>query len=203
MAAILPFLPSIISGGSAIASALLARNNNKPTENQQRQRELVDQLMASLKGNGPFNDLFNANEDTFNKSFRDPALSNFKNRTVPAIQQGYIGGQYGQQRGGTGLEDTLTRAGVDMDQLLNQHYANFQQNAQNNQIGGINAILNQGAGPSQTPGIGESIRQGAQGFLQGYPSTTSGQKDIQGILDYFKNQNGQPDKEPKTNGFEG
>ena len=62
----------------------------------------------------------------------------FKNQIAPQIQQGFIAD--GMQSG-TGLEDTLTRAGVDLDQLINQEYMNFQNNAMNRSMSSIDQIL--------------------------------------------------------------
>jgi hypothetical protein len=57
------------------------------------------------------------------------------------------------------------RAGVDMDQMLNQYYAQYQQNAQNRQMGGINAILAQGPGAPTTPSMGQAAMQGLGGYM--------------------------------------
>ena len=184
--AILPFVPSIISGGSAIASALLGRGNPKETGMQKKQRELVDQLLASLNGTGPYSDLFQADEAGFQKSFVEPAMSRFRNQTAPQIQQSYISG--GQQRS-TGLEDTLARAGVDMDQLLNEHYLNYTQQAQNRKSGALNAILGAPAGIPDKQSIGSALQEGAAGFLSNYPGTKQGSLDIENILNYFKGNN--------------
>lgn len=167
------------------------------TEIQKKQRELVDQLIASLNGNGPYSGLFQANEADFNKSFREPALANFKNRTAPAIQQAYVGGQYGQQRGGTGIEDSLARAGVDMDQMLNQSWAQYQQAAQDRQANAISGILNQGPGAPQ-----------AQSPSSQYFGSESLGNDINQILKSFNDRRyNQTDSltdrfEPVRKGFE-
>ena len=87
----------------------------KETPMQAKQRELVDQLLGSLQGGGPFSSLFNVDEAGFQRSFVDPMKYKFQSQIAPQIQQQYI--ESGQQRG-TGLDDTLTRAGVDMDQEL-------------------------------------------------------------------------------------
>ena len=111
---------SLVGGGLGSIAGGLMSSRPKPTDMQNQQKELVDQLLASLKGDGPYSDLFNVNEESFNKGFRDPAMAQFKNQIAPQIQQQYIAA--GQQRG-TGMEDSLARAGVDMDQMLNQKYA--------------------------------------------------------------------------------
>ena len=150
---------------------------NTETPTQAKQRELVDQLIGSLNGQGPFANLFSANEEDFNKGFRDPAMAKFKSQTIPDIQQGYVGGQFGQQRGGTGIEDSLARAGVDMEQLLNENYLKFQQGAQNRQSNAIGSILGQGAG-APVPESFASQYFGSEGFGN----------DIGTLLNSFKNK---------------
>jgi hypothetical protein len=154
---------------------------NQETPMQAKQREVIDQLMASLQGNGPYSDLFNADEGTFQRSFVEPMKQKFQSQIAPQIQQSYISS--GQQRG-TGLDDTLTRAGVDIDQLLNQHYAQMQQQAQANKMNAFGSVLGMGAGPAQTPTIGQSIGQGVSGYLSG----GSFGKDIGDITQAFSSK---------------
>src|ERR1044072_7152085 len=109
----------LTAAGSIGGGFLAGRGSASPeTKMQKTQRKLVDQLLASLGGEGPDANLYNADENIFQKSFVEPALSKFNYQIAPQIQQQYI--QSGQQRG-TGLEDQLLRAGVDLDALLNQH----------------------------------------------------------------------------------
>lgn len=166
----------VSAAGSAVGGIL---GKKKETGTQKKQRALVDDLLASLKGQGSYNDLFSADEAAFQKGFVEPAQSRFRNQTAPAIQQQYIAS--GQQRG-TGLDDTLARAGVDMDQLLNEHYAQFQQGAQNRQVGAINSILGYGGqGPQST---GDAAKQGVAGYLSG----SGFGSDISGILGAVSNK---------------
>jgi hypothetical protein len=157
--AILPFLPAIIGAASSGLGALFG--GNKETPMQGKQAELIDQLLSSLGGSGPFSDLFSTDEVAFQKSFVDPAKSLFSNQIAPQIQQEFIAS--GQQRG-TGLEDTLTRAGVDLDQMLNSQFMNFQQQGQNRQLGAIDRILSQGAGAPAEQGGFEKFLGGLGGF---------------------------------------
>jgi hypothetical protein len=180
-----------LAGGliGGIGGGLLGRKKNEQTDTQKKQKELIDQLMGSLNGNGPYADLFQANEADFNKSFAEPARARFKNQTAPGIQQSYIG--QGQQYS-TGLQDELTRAGVDMDQLLNEHYANYQQQAQNRKAGALNGILSAGPGVGADQSWGDAALQGLGGYLSG--DRFGG--DIEGILGTFKkNANGQFDNQ--------
>lgn len=171
------------AGGAigAIGSAILGRAKPKETPMQEKQRELVDQMLASLRGEGPFSNLFNVDEASFQKSFVDPMKQKFQSQIAPQIQQSFIAS--GQQRG-TGLDDTLTRAGVDMDQLLNQFYFQQQQEAMNRQASAMGGILGQGpgVGPGQT--AGEAALSGLGGFL-GSPGFG---EDIQGIVRSLTNR---------------
>jgi len=181
MSAFLPFIGPAISGITSAASGLFGRDKPKETHIQKKQRELVDQLLGSLNGSGPYSDLFSANDEDFQRSYVDPAKSRFRNQIAPQIQQSYI--QNGQQRG-TGLEDSLARAGVDMDSLLNQSYMDYKQNAQNRQSNAIGNILSQGAGVGPEQSGGSAALQGLSGYLSG----DSFGKDLEGILSSFNNR---------------
>jgi len=134
----------------------------KETKMEKTKRHLVDKLLASLSGEGPYSDLFAKDEGTFQKSFVEPAQAMFRNQIAPQIQQAY--GSQNQQRG-TGLEDTLTRAGVDLDAMLNQQMYQFQQDAANRKQNTINSILGGGAGaPRETTGT-QDVMSGLGGYL--------------------------------------
>jgi len=163
----------------AAAGGLFGRKKNDETKIQKTQRELVDQLLSSLNGNGPYSSLFAPNEADFQKSFVDPAKSRFRNQIAPQIQQSYIAG--GQQRG-TGLEGQLARAGVDMDSLLNEHYLDYLNQGKNRQANAIGQILGQGPGAS---GSDQSWGSAALQGLGGYISGPDFKQDIGGILDSF------------------
>ena len=161
-----------IAGG--IGGGMLGRRKEQTIPSQEtpiqgRQRELLDQLLGSLQGNGPFSNLFQADEGAFQRSIVDPAMQRFQSQIAPNIQQQFIAG--GQQRG-TGLEDTLARAGVDLNQMINQQYLPFQQAGLERKQRGLESVLGAGAGamPEQTlpgQGFGEAAGQGLAGFLSG------------------------------------
>jgi hypothetical protein len=165
----------------AAAGGLFGRRKNRETKIQKKQRELVDDLLSSLKGNGPYSGLFTANPDDFERSFAAPARARFRNQTAPQIQQKYI--SLGMQNS-TGLEDALTRAGVDMDQLINENYLNYLQGAQNRASSAIGQILGQGAGASSAQSWGDSALEGIGGYL----SSPSFRNNIEGILNAFNKQ---------------
>ena len=121
----------------------------------------MDKLLGSLNGNGPYSDLFSYDEGAFQKSFVEPAMSRFKNQIAPQIQQQYI--QSGQQRG-TGLDDQLLRAGVDLDQLLNQYSYQAQESAKQRGAGAISNIFGVQGAPAQQS-FGQSAGQALGGYL--------------------------------------
>lgn len=153
-----------LGAAGSIGGGFLAGRGQTQSETkiQKKQRQLVDKLLASLEGNGPYSDLYNPDDKTFQKSFVEPAKSLFSNQIAPQIQQQYIAS--GQQRG-SGLDDQLLRAGVDLDQLLNQHMAQFQEGAMNRKQTAINSILGAGSGAPNMPTAGQDLMQSAAGYL--------------------------------------
>ncbi len=178
----IPIIAAAISAAGSIGGGILGKQGSQETKTQKQQRELVDDLIASLKGGGSYNDLFSSDYETFQKSYVEPAKSLFKNQIAPQIQQQYIA--TGQQ-GGSGLEDQLLRAGVDMDQLLNQQYGQFQENALNRKYNAMNSILSQGSGAPNAQTTGQAAAQVGAGYL----SSEGFQTNLDSILDYYKNKN--------------
>lgn len=154
-------IPAAIQAAGSITSGVLS-NRNKETKTQKTQRHLIDKLISSLSGQGPYADLYKTDYDAFKKSYVDPAKSMFNNQIAPQIQQQSIAS--GQQRG-TGLDDQLLRAGVDLDQLLNQAYMEHIQGAQNRKQSTINSILGMGAGAEPGMSTGQAAAQSTAGYL--------------------------------------
>lgn len=169
-----------ISALGSIGGGFLSGQSQRPKETkiERTKRKMVDRLIASLEGNGPYSDLFNADEDVFQKSFVEPAQSLFRNQIAPQIQQESIAG--GQQRG-TGLDDQLLRAGVDLDSIINQHMAEYQQGALNRKQNTINSILGV---PSGAP-VGSTGTENLMGAAGGYLSSPAFSDVVSG---YFKNK---------------
>ena len=159
----------------------LLSNSNKPTKMQRRQEQLADQLIASISGNGPYSDLFNMNEAVFQKSYVDPAKQVFKSQIAPQIQESFV--SQGQQ-GSTGMETALTRAGIDLDQMLNQAMMQFQQQGQQNKMQTINTIMGAGAGPAAELSPMERALQGLSGAVTG----SDFRQEIASIPGYFENK---------------
>lgn len=154
--------PPLIAAAGNVAGGILGNPGNQETKMQKTQRKLIDDLLQSLKGGGSYSNLFASDEDTFNKSFRDPAMSRFSNVIAPGIQQQYLAD--GQQRG-TGLDDQLLRAGVDMNQLLNQAYGGWQEAAKGRSMNALQASLGMGAGAPNPVSMGGAAMQGMGSFL--------------------------------------
>lgn len=152
--------PALVAAGSSWLSGQGSASGE--SKMQRTQRKLVDKLLSSINGNGPYSDLFNADQNTFQKSFVDPAKSMFNNQIAPQIQQQYIAS--GQQRG-SGLDDQLLRAGVDLDQLLNQQMYQFNNDATNRKQNSINAILQSGSGAANKPTGMQDVMSGLSGYL--------------------------------------
>jgi hypothetical protein len=154
---------AIQAAGSVGGGILANKGAGKETKIQRKKRKLIDQLLAGLEtGQGPYANLFAADENAFQKSFVDPAKSMYKNQIAPQIQQSYIAS--GQHRG-TGMEDQLLRAGVDLDQMLNQQYMNFQNAGKDRMSSMINSILGADSGPQPALSTGQAAAQGGAGFL--------------------------------------
>lgn len=183
--------PPLIQAAASVAGGYLSgRSSGQETKTQKQQRKLVDQLIGSLNGDGPYSDLYNSDEKLFQKSFVDPAKSLFANQIAPQIQQQYIAS--GQQRS-TGLDDQLLRAGIDLDQLLNQHMIQFNQGAQNRKQNAISAILGAGAGGTQDMSPKQSLFQSGAGYLSSDAFSNT-------ISDLFK-QNPQQQQTNMTNPY--
>lgn len=166
--------PALIQAAASIGSGYLAGRGqaSKESKMERTKRKLVDKLLSSLNGEGEFADLYNTDENAFQKSFVEPAQAMFRNQIAPQIQQQYIAS--GQQRG-TGLEDQLLRAGVDLDSMLNQNMYQFQQDALNRKQGTINSILGGGGGAPRDSTGKQDIFSSLSGYLssQGFADTTS------------------------------
>lgn len=157
-------LSSILTAAGSVGGGMLSGGSSPGNETriQRKQRKLIDDLVLSLKGKGSYNDLFNMDEAAFQKSYVNPAKSMFNNQIAPQIQQNYIAS--GQQRN-SGMEDQLLRAGVDLDQLLNQAYMQFQESGKNRKQSAMNSILGAGSGAANDPSTMQNLGQAASGYL--------------------------------------
>ena len=155
------FLTSLLSAFGAIGGGASGRRKSQETAIQKQQRNIIDQILAGLGGEGQFADLFNADEGAFQRSYVDPSLRRFEKFIAPQIQQSYI--QSGQQRG-TGLQDTLTRAGVDLQSNLDEKYAGFQQDAMERQLRALSGVLGMDAGAPRDQSRSEAFGEAIAGY---------------------------------------
>jgi len=183
---------SALSIAAPIIGGLLGRKKQKETPIQRHQRSTIDQILQGVQGQGPLAGLFQGDEEAFDKSYVQPALSMFQNQIAPQIQQSYIA--EGQQRG-SGLEDTLARAGVDLEQMLAQQYGQFQQGAQNRAIQALGGTL--GAGPGFQ---GQGERSPFIESLAGTLGTPGFQDELTSILKYFSGQQGDSSQQGVSSG---
>ena len=159
-------------GGGYLASS----GTNKRTRTQKKNQRTIDDILAGIQGEGPYANLYQMDENAFQKSYVEPAKAMFENQIAPQIQQSYIAN--GMQ-GNTGMQDTLTRAGVDLDQLLNSAYMDYMQNALNRKQSGINQVLNADVGGQK---MSQSDRWNQA--LGGYLTEQGGQMAAQNIGKY-------------------
>ena len=173
-------LSAIGVGGSALGG-IFGRERGKETPTQQRQKMAIDDILAGIKGEGPYASLFSADQDAFQRSYVDPAKSRFEKQIAPQIQQEFIAS--GQQRG-TGLDDTLSRAGVDMDMQLAEQYGQFQENALQRQLQALGITLGAGSGAPVGQSAGSAAGQGLAGYFAS-PGFSTG---LSGLLDQYSNR---------------
>lgn len=179
--------PLINAAGSITSGYMQGRSGGQETKMQKTKRKLLDELINSLNGEGAYSDLYKTDYDSFNKAFVEPAQAKFNNQIAPMIQQQYIAS--GQHRG-TGLDDTLTRAGVDLDTLLNQHLMEYQQGAMNRKQSGINTGLSAGDGGTQNMSPGQSAMQATSGYF----ASDAFSKGVNDIFKAYTEQNKQPEQ---------
>ncbi len=168
----IPLAAAAVSAAGSIGGGYLAGRSSQPQETklEKTKRKLIDQMIGSLYGQGPFSDLYKFDEDTFQKSYVEPAKARFKNQIAPSIQQQYIAS--GQHRG-SGLEDQLLRAGVDLDQMLNEAMATQKDQAQNRKINAMNQIIGAGSGAAAPYSGNQIAGQATSGYLssEGFQNT--------------------------------
>lgn len=141
------------------------------------QDDLLNNLMMGLQGQGPMAGLFGVDQQSFQNSFVDPMMRQFEQRTAPAIQQRFIAS--GGARG-SNVQDTLTRAGADVQGQINQKLAELISQAQNRAMQGAQLGLGtQAFGFQENPGQTGLIPQLASGIAGGFAQPFG-----QGIANY-------------------
>jgi hypothetical protein len=191
-------ISSAMQAGGNILGGVLGNPGNQETQIQRKQRHLIDDLLRSLGGGGKYGDIFTTDENTFNKSIRDPMMTSFRNNIAPQIQQSYIAG--GQQRG-TGLDDQLLRAGIDINSNIDQMLFDYMERGKDRKMNAMNAVLGMGMGAPNAISSGQAGMRGLGGYLNSDAFTN---QVNQGFKPYT-----QPQNQPQTlsrgggrNGFE-
>lgn len=122
-----------------------------------QQEGVYNDYVASLRGQGPFSDLYNFDAQGYNNVFDQtvgrPAYRNFQENIIPGIT-----GQYrqGNLMNSSYSGEALSRAGRDVQENLDaQRSANIfagQQQANQNKMSGIQNVLNMKTFDYQQPG---------------------------------------------------
>tara|TARA_R110000868_G_scaffold114392_1_gene306590 strand:+ start:252 stop:872 length:621 start_codon:yes stop_codon:yes gene_type:complete len=168
-------LPAVISAAGSAASGYLAGQGNKETKLQRQRRKLLGDVIESVRtGKGDYADLFASSWEDFDKGFAEPARQRFRDRGAPQIQQQYI--HSGMQRG-TGLDDALARAGVDLEGQINSNYMQYQNSALNRKQNLLNTAMSGTEAGPQSSGW-ENAAQG----LGGYMGSEGFQKNLENIF---------------------
>ena len=204
-------IAALITAASTMASSFAGKGKTqRETPTQKQQRNLLDEMMQGLQGQGQYADYFASDYDAFQKSYVDPAKKLWGEQIAPQVMQGLDSTGFGRS---TSFDDALTRSGVNMDMMLNQAYGGWQDKAKTRQGNAMNSILgaNQGIGPQYQQGpaeMGIAALGGNQDFIGqlmnvfgGYPNqggttaTSGGQRtgfydtpQYQSGLDEYGNQ---------------
>lgn len=184
--------PALSIAAPILGGLLGGSNKPKETAIQKQQRLLIDQILQGVQGSGPYAHLFQTDDAAFQRSFVDPAMAMFRNQITPQIQQGFIAD--GQQRG-SGLEDTLTRAGVDLEGMLASQYGDFQQSGINRILGALSGVMGAGPGFQEIKGQNPFLQS-----LQGVLGNPDAQDPIAQLLASFgRNKQNNQSSSPNIN----
>ena len=158
------FLPAIISAIASIGGGYLAGRSKGggETKNQKLSRNVAQDLIKSMRGEGPYSNLFQTDEAAFQKSIVDPSISRFRNQISPQIVQQSAGS--GGFRGSY-LDDQLARAGVDLNQMIDQNYLTFQNQGKDRMANALANIQGMSAGAPNQLTTGQAAGQATAGYL--------------------------------------
>ena len=108
-------------------------------------------------------------QNLFQQSFVDPAMQQFEQITLPAISQ-----RFGDANAGSSsaLNQALGQSAADLSTMLGSQMGQFQQQQQQNRLGGLNALMGLGTQQMQQPMIHQ--QQGALGPLIGAAGQAAG-----------------------------
>lgn len=171
-------IAALVQAAGSIGGGLLGSSGNKETKVQKQQRKTIDEILSSISGEGAFSNLFNADEDAFQQSVVNPLMSQFHNVVAPGIQQEFVNA--GLHRG-TGLDDALSRAGIDLQSNIQQAFLPFLESGQNRGLSALQSVLGAGTGAPRPLTTSQALGQSTSGFL----SSQSGEKSFEKLLDLF------------------
>ena len=206
-----PVIAAGVTAAGAIGASWLANQNKKEpkvkeTELERQRRHLLSDVIKSVKtGKGKYADLFNFDEDAFQKSYVEPAMARYQNQVAPAINNQFFGRSGGRN---SGQQDQLIRAGVDMNQLLNEAYASQKEAVLNRKMEALGLTSGANTGQPSYSGGGYSAGQSAKIGAANYLSSDAFGKNIDAILQEYnkkpENQNatGNPYRPDDRKGFE-
>lgn len=130
------------------------------------QQDLYNLIQEGLEnGTGPFADIFNFNEEAFQKGVSEPAMKQFKEQTLPELQEKFIGGGAAY---GSGRQRAEGRAATDLQSKLAElMYGARNQTAQNKLTGAQTLLGKQGTEniyEKAAPGL---VQETVKGFAEG------------------------------------
>lgn len=112
-----------------------------------QQQQLYNEYISSIRGEGPFGDMYKFNADKANANFdlnySRPAYRNFEENIIPGITGQYRQGNLMNSSYSAGA---LGKAGRDVQESLNAQRSNYlyqgEQQANQNRMNAINNVLN-------------------------------------------------------------
>lgn len=157
---------------------------NKLSTLDPQQQQLYDQYISSLRGEGPFSDMYKYNADAANSNFdanvSRPAYRNFNENIIPSITGQFRGANIGNS---SYAGEALSRAGRDVQENLDAQRSNMifqgQQQSNMNKQNSINNILGTQTFAYEKP---EAQAPGAIDQILGSLAPAAGEW----LADYFK-----------------
>lgn len=127
------------------------------TPEQEQLMKLISEGLTS--GSGPLADLFgDFNEQDFQKGVSDPALEEFKKKTLPMLQEKFIAGN---QTLGSGMQNAQAGAASDLQAQLAKLLYEAKQGHKQNKLSGMQTLMN-------TKGFENIYKKGSKGAVQGF-----------------------------------
>lgn len=179
-------IPGAIGGGILGLFGGKKNKKKKLSTFDENQEKLYKDYTDSLRGEGPFSDLYNFDSDqandVFDQTIGNPAIRNYKEKIVPGITGQFRGKNL---QNSSYLGQSLANSGRDVQEGLDAQRAKYQfegqQGAQNRKANGINSVLNM-----NTFAYDKAPQEG--NFVDQILSAT-GQQSATWLADYLKGLN--------------